>query len=67
MCAGTNRAGFQKDPVTLRDSPKEGGGPKEGSLLVLFHASWYFSALYPELPNLVWPIFIPGFLVGRVE
>ena len=30
----------------------------------LFHAS---SALYPELPNLVWLIFSPSFLVGRVE
>jgi hypothetical protein len=30
MCAGTNRAGFQKDPVTLRDSTNEGGGFERG-------------------------------------
>ncbi len=32
--AGTNRAGIQKDPVTLRDSPNKGGGPMLGSLIV---------------------------------
>jgi hypothetical protein len=26
MYTGTNRAGFQKDPVTLRDNTNKGGG-----------------------------------------
>src|SRR5216683_8180924 len=32
--AGTNRAGIQKDPVTLRDSTNEGGGSMLGSVIV---------------------------------
>jgi len=38
MYARTNRAGFQKTPVTLRDNTNEGGGTMFGLVIVLYPA-----------------------------
>ena len=35
MYARTNRAGFQKTPVTLRDNTNEGGGTMFGLVIVV--------------------------------